>query len=142
MVDIQKILLRSIIAAIFVFGIQYFIEKIHKPNLVGFFYGSVPYTFIFLSIIYLIDNRKNLIKKLSLSAGIGGLFFVLYMFVFYLLFGIFKINYILTILITTLVLFVSLFISNETYKQFIKFFKLGNKYPKNFYEYLNNKSND
>jgi hypothetical protein len=142
MVNLQKILIRSIIAGIFIFGIQFFIEKIQKPNLVGFFYGSVPYTFIFLSLIYFIENRQILIKKLSLSAAFGGLFFVLYMFLFYLLFGIFKINYISTIFLSAILLFISLFLSNEGYKKIIKFLKISNKYPKNLFDYLNTKSND
>ena len=84
MVDINKILLRSVIGGFFIFIIQYLIEKFEKPNFVGFFYGAIPYTFIFLSIIYILENRKSLISKLSLSAGVGGIFFTLFMF--YILF--------------------------------------------------------
>ena len=105
MVDINKILLRSIIGGFFIFTIQYLIEKFEKPNLVGFFYGAIPYTFIFLSIIYILENRKSLVSKLSLSAGVGGVFFTLSMIIFYLSFEQFKINFFISLFICILSLF-------------------------------------
>ena len=69
MVDINKILLRSVIGGFFIFIIQYLIEKFEKPNLVGFFYGAVPYTFIFLSCANFTSFFKVFLspKRLSIS---------------------------------------------------------------------------
>ena len=142
MVDINKILLRSIIGGFFIFIIQYLIEKFEKPNLVGFFYGAVPYTFIFLSLIYILENRKSLVSKLSLSAGVGGVFFTLSMIIFYLSFEQFKINFFISLFICIFSLFISVVLSNKGYKYLIKYLKIEKKYPKSFIEYLNKKSKD
>lgn len=142
MVDINKILLRSVIGGFFIFIIQYLIEKFEKPNFVGFFYGAVPYTFIFLSLIYILENRKSLISKLSLSAGVGGIFFTLFMFIFYFSFEQLKINYLITLFICILSLFMGILLSNKGYQYLIKYLKVEKKYPKSFIEYLNKKSKD
>ena len=142
MVDINKILLRSIIGGFFIFTIQYLIEKFEKPNLVGFFYGAVPYTFIFLSLIYILENRKSLVSKLSLSAGVGGVFFTLSMIIFYFSFEQFKINFFISLFICILALFISVLLSNKGYQYLIKYLKIENKYPNSFIEYLNKKSKD
>ena len=142
MVDINKILLRSLIGGIFIFAIQYLIERFEKPNLVGFFYGAIPYTFIFLSIIYSLENRKSLISKLSLSAGVGGIFFTLSMIIFYLSFERLKLNFLISLIICILSLLISIILSNEGYQYLIKYFKIENKYPNSFIEYLNKRSKD
>ena len=117
--DISQILLRSFLGGFIIFIILFFIEKRKQTNIVGFIYGFLPNTFIFLTLIYYFQNRKNIIKDLTKSTFIGGIFFIIFMYLFYMFFEKYQIDYLVSMFLTLLLSILVIFISNTLFKKYI-----------------------
>jgi F0F1-type ATP synthase assembly protein I len=117
--DISQILLRSLFGGFVIFIILFFIEKRKQTNIIGFIYGFLPNTFIFLTLIYYFQNRKKIIKDLTKSTFIGGMFFIIFMYLFYMFFEKYQIDYLVSMFLTLLLSILVIFISNTLFKKYI-----------------------
>lgn len=130
-------IMNAFIGGSILFVMDFFIQKYRNDNLVGFIYGFLPYTFLFLAIMYSFQKKNDITKNLLVSSAIGGIFFVIFQYIFYLSFVKYNLNVFISILTTSSSILFIIYLSDLFYQKMLK----KSNQPNNIIEYLNQNFN-
>lgn len=92
-------------------GVSAILIEQNKHELSGFLYGGLPIGFLYL--LFVANMNRDKIINFSKETYIGGIFFLLYTFIIYLLFKYTKISIIWCIIITTILFIISVFFTKK-----------------------------
>lgn len=103
--------LKHFILSGLIIGVSTVLIEQNKHELSGFLYGGLPIGFIYL--LFVANMNKENVIGFSRETYIGGIYFLLYTFIIYLLFKHTKLSILLCVAITTLIFVLTIYFTKK-----------------------------